>query len=333
MSRRLQNIYLRKISRFFERLDSKEVLIFLFFVGLTLLFWMTQTMQDEFEVEYKIPIEITGLPESAMVTSELPEYISVMVKDRGTTLITRRQSGGFLPIIIDYKDYTLERGAFFVPVGTIVESAKRQMPPTHQILSVFPDGFPVYVSMGDSKTLEVELIGRFVPSLNCAISGEVKVQPNRITLFGPKSMLDSIDRISTEYVEMHNLSDTVTMKVKLNPIRGVKYETDEVEIFIPVEEFTEKTLLLPVIGKNVPRELRLRTFPPQVKISFFVGLSKFSNVTDTSFILSVDSRYLADHPTAQTIPVSIERSPEYVSNVRIEPDSVEFVFEEVYTYD
>ncbi|GAB1359680.1 YbbR-like domain-containing protein [Porphyromonadaceae bacterium] len=294
---------------------------------------MTQTMQDEFEVEYKIPIEITGLPESAMITSELPEHISVMVKDKGTTLFARRQSGGFTPISINYKDYTLERGAFFVPAVTIVESVKKQLPPTHQIVSIFPEGISVYVSTGDSKELEVGLAGQFVPSLNCVISGEVKIQPNRITLFGPKSMLDSIEQVMTEYVEIHNLTDTVTMKVKLNPIKGVKFEIDEVNVFIPVEEFTEKSLVLPVIGRNVPRELRLRTFPPQVKISFFVGLSKFSNVTDTSFILSVDSRYLADHPTAQTIPVYIERAPEYVSNVRIEPDSVEFVFEEVYTYD
>lgn len=333
MSRRLRNIYIRRISRFFERLDSKEVLIFLFFVGLSLLFWMTQTMQDEFEVEYRIPIEITGLPESAMVTSELPEHISVMVKDKGTALFARRQSGGFTPIEINYKDYTLERGAFFVPAGTIVESVKKQLPPTHQIVSIFPEGISVYVSTGDSKELEVGLAGQFVPSLNCVISGEVKIKPNRITLFGPKSMLDSIEQVMTEYVEIHNLTDTVTMKVKLNPIKGVKFEVEEVDLFIPVEEFTEKSLVLPVIGRNVPRELRLRTFPPQVKISFFVGLSKFSNVTDTSFVLSVDSRYLADHPTAQTIPVYVERSPEYVSNVRIEPDSVEFVFEEVYTYD
>lgn len=333
MSRRLRNIYLRKISRFFERLDSKEVLIFLSFVALSLLFWMTQTMQDEFEVEYKFPVEITGLPESAMITSELPEYISVMVKDKGTTLFTRQQSGGFPPIVIDYKDYFLEKGSFFVPTATIIESVKKQLPPTHQIVSVFPEGITVYVSTGDSKELDVEFAGQFVPSLNCVISGEIKVQPNRITLFGPKSMLDSIKHVSTEYVEIHNLTDTVTMKVKLNPIRGVKYEVNEVQLFIPVEEFTEKSLVLPVIGRNVPRELRLRTFPPQVKISFFVGLSKFSTVTDTSFVLSVDSRYLADHPTAQTIPVYLERSPESVSNVRIEPDSVEFVFEEVYTYD
>lgn len=333
MSRRLRNIYLRKISRFFDRLDSKEVLIFLFFVGLSLLFWMTQTMQDEFEVEYKVPIEIIGLPESTMVTSEFPKYISVMVKDKGTTLFARRQTGGFTPIVIDYKDYTLERGAFFVPANTIIESVKRQFPPTHQIVSIFPEGIPVYVSSGDSKELEVDLVGQFIPSLNCVISGEIKIQPNRITLFGPRSILDSIKQVTTEYVEMHNLTDTVTMKVKLNSIRGVKYEVDEVQLFIPVEEFTEKSLVLPMIGKNVPRELRLRTFPPQVKISFFVGLSKFSTVTDTSFVLSVDSRYLVDHPTAQTFPVYVERSPEYVSNVRIEPDSVEFVFEEVYTYD
>ena len=47
----------------------------------------------------------------------------------------------------------------------------------------------------------------------------------------------------------------------MQPIEGVRYEPEEVKVNIPVEEYTEKRLTLPIQCDSVPDNYILRMFP------------------------------------------------------------------------
>ena len=80
-------ILVRKIRNFLLSAKSREFLIFLFFVFVSLCFWFLQTMKTRNQTEFKIPVRLKNVPKEVVMTSELPDEIRVKVEDRGTVLL------------------------------------------------------------------------------------------------------------------------------------------------------------------------------------------------------------------------------------------------------
>ena len=77
----------RKIRIFLLRKESREFLIFLFFVFVSASFWLLQTLDDHYETEFSVPIKLKNVPQDVVITSDLPSDLRVTVGDRGTVLI------------------------------------------------------------------------------------------------------------------------------------------------------------------------------------------------------------------------------------------------------
>ena len=75
---------LEKIRNFMLSDKSREFLIFLFFAFVSFCFWLLQVLNDDYETELSIPVKMKNVPESVVMTSELPTELRFGVKDRGT---------------------------------------------------------------------------------------------------------------------------------------------------------------------------------------------------------------------------------------------------------
>ena len=58
------------IKDFFFSKANKEVLIFVFFLALSGIFWLFITLNETYEKEFAIPISVTGIPKNAVLTSD-----------------------------------------------------------------------------------------------------------------------------------------------------------------------------------------------------------------------------------------------------------------------
>ena len=87
--RNIRIYYLRtleKIRSFLLSRNSREFLIFLFFVFVSFCFWLLQILNDDYETEFSIPLRMKNVPNNVVLTSELPSELKIGVKDRGTVL-------------------------------------------------------------------------------------------------------------------------------------------------------------------------------------------------------------------------------------------------------
>ena len=85
--RNIRIYYLRtleKIRSFLLSRNSREFLIFLFFVFVSFCFWLLQILNDDYETEFSIPLRMKNVPNNVVLTSELPSELKIGVKDRGT---------------------------------------------------------------------------------------------------------------------------------------------------------------------------------------------------------------------------------------------------------
>ena len=77
----------KKIKDFLLSDKSREFLIFLFFFLIAGGFWLLQTLNNDYEAEFSIPVRMKDLPNNVVLTSEPPSELRVRVKDKGTVLL------------------------------------------------------------------------------------------------------------------------------------------------------------------------------------------------------------------------------------------------------
>ena len=97
---------LERIRSFLLSRNSREFLIFLFFVFVSFCFWLLQVLNDDYETEFSIPLRLKNVPSDVVLTSELPDELRIGVKDRGTVLANYMLGQTFYPIVVDSKPAT-----------------------------------------------------------------------------------------------------------------------------------------------------------------------------------------------------------------------------------
>ena len=83
---------------------SREFFIFLFFFFVAGGFWLLQTLNNDYETEFSVPVRLRNVPENVVVTSEPVSKLRVRVKDKGTALLNYMLGKSFYPINIDFKE-------------------------------------------------------------------------------------------------------------------------------------------------------------------------------------------------------------------------------------
>ena len=77
----------RRIKDFLLSDTSREFLIFLFFFLIASGFWLIQTLNNDYEKEFSIPVQMKNVPNDVVLTSEPSSELRVKVRDKGTVLL------------------------------------------------------------------------------------------------------------------------------------------------------------------------------------------------------------------------------------------------------
>lgn len=169
--------------------------------------------------------------------------------------------------------------------------------------------------------------GQWVPAVNiiCRIRF---LNRTRFWLMHRKGYWDTITAAYTQPVKQENVSDTLRQQVSLLARRGVKFVPASIEMILPVDIYTEKTVEVPLHGVNFPADKVLRAFPSKVQVTFQVGLSRFREITADDFHINVSYEELlclgSDKYT-----VKLRNIPDGVKQVRFNPEQVDFLIEQI----
>ena len=104
--------------------------------------------------------------------------------------------------------------------------------------------------------------------------------------FSPDSILikvlDSDTAVHRAVVDAGQImlsSDTLMRTVALKRDAGVVYSQDEVQMTVLSQQYTEKSLEIPITGVNFPDYLVLKSFPSRASVTFWVKMSEYDLVT------------------------------------------------------
>ncbi len=287
-----------------------------------------QTLNSDYEAEFSIPVRLKGVPNNVVITSEPSSELRVKVKDRGTVLLNYMLGKSFFPVNLDFADYSGRDNHVRIYASEFEKKIMSQLNVSTRLLSVKPDTLEYIYSTGKSKQVPVKMRGTVTASRQYYISDTI-YSPDSVLVYAPANILDTITTAYTQKVELNDIADTLTYHVSLVGVKGAKFVPGAVDLTLPVDIYTEKTVEVPLHGVNFPADKVLRTFPSKVQITFKIGLGRFDKVDAGNFMINVSYEELLKLGSNK-YTVKLKSVPRDVSHIiRIVPEKVDFLIEQV----
>lgn len=328
--RNIKRTYLnitRKTKNFLLSKKSREFFVFLFFFLIAGGFWLLQTLNNDYEAEFSIPVRLKGIPNNTVITSEPASELRIKVKDKGTVLLNYMLGKSFYPVTIDFPDYKANNNHVRIYATEFEKKILSQLNVSTQLISMKPDTLEYFYSTGESKRVPVKLRGNVSAGRQYYLSDTI-FNPDSVLVYAPEKVLDTINVAYTRPVKIENISDTLKRQVLLATQKGVKFIPASIEMILPVDVYTEKTVEVSLVGVNFPADKVLRAFPSKVQVTFQVGLSRFRQINAEDFHINVPYEELL-RLGSDKYPVKLTYMPQGVSQVRIHPEQVDFLIEQV----
>ena len=252
------------VSDFVFSNTNRDFLVFLFFLGLSGIFWLSLTLNETYEREFSIPVSVVDIPKNAVLTSDEVDTIKMTIRDKGIVLVAYQYGDYLNRLRIPFKNYTRNNGSGSVPASELQKLVYQNLVSSSKITACKPDKLEFFYNYGTHKKVPVRWSGRVIPEELYFIS-RVDYSPDSVTVYASDEKLDSINIIYTETLNYANFRDTLSITCHLAKLKGVKVVPDRVKINFYTDVLTEENIEgVPIQGINLPEGKVLRTFPAKV---------------------------------------------------------------------
>ncbi len=317
----------RKTKDFLLSEKSREFFVFLFFFLVAAGFWLLQTLNNDYEMEFAIPVRLKGVPDHIVLTSEPVSNLHVRVRDKGTVLMNYVLGKRFYPITLDFADYEKTDNRVSVDASQFEKMVRGELKASTKLVSMQPDTLEYIYASGQSKRVPVRLQGSVEAGGQYYLS-DTLFTPDSVQVYAPAYLLDTVTAAYTVPLKIEDISDTLRRNVGLSSAHGVKFVPASVDMMLPVDIYTEKSVEVPVRGVNFPAGKVLRTFPANIQVTFQVGMSRFRQVGAENLHIYVSYEELLKSGSDK-YTVRLKSIPKGVSRVRYNPPQVDFLIEQV----
>ena len=240
------------IKEFLFTKTSKEFLIFLFFLALSGIFWLSLTLNETYEREFSVPVSVVGVPKNAVLTSDEVDTVRVTIRDKGIMLVFYKYGDALKHIELPFRNYTHNNGTGQIPASEIQKRIYQNLVSSSKITAIKPEKMEFFYNYGTKKQVPVRWSGRVIPEELYFIS-KVSYEPDSVTIYASQEKLDSINMVYTEQLNYANFRDTLIIDCNLAKLKGVKTVPDHIRIKFFTDVLTEERISnIPIVGINMP---------------------------------------------------------------------------------
>lgn len=313
----------QKIKSFFKR---KKVNVFLLFMLLALLFSILTKLSKDYTKTITFKIQPTNIPEDKLIISDSTHVLKIDLRTYGFKLLRYYFKKPTLKINIEnlYKNDThyiwTQRKAFSEVVSQFDSNVK--------IENINPDSLKLRYGTNSVKKVPVILNTNlsFVEGFN--VVGDFTIQPDSIRVIGPNVLIDEITSISTNKITINDIKSDIDKTIKLNLIdnRQLRFSNEDIQLKAVVDKFTEGTVNVPVIVKNVPEHINLKIYPKVIPVIFYSSLANFKTISNSNFIVACD--YSKREVDKTYLTPELVQQPEQIKTAKLSIKKVEFIITE-----
>jgi len=323
MSNHLKELFFQLIALL--KIERSHLSIFLFLIGLSSVFWMLTVLSKEYTSTITSKVVFENYPTDKLLIDENDVVLQMQVKAPGFALLAH-QFNFFSTIPLNVENFMTKRKGinweYFWIGDQSLSEVQESLPNNIQLLHVQPNRIELIFGEKTQKIIPISLKSDLSFEQLFRQKGLIQLQPDHITVSGPKAVIDAIESVSTQELNLQNLDKSTQGKISLEASRHqeVSYSADEIGYLLNVEQFTEGKVIIPIKATDVPRGYELKLFPEEVSVHYVVSLDDFDLVDKQMFEAQVN--YDAEKVR---LSVKLKKEPEFVENIRIRPAKVECI--------
>ena len=302
---------------------GKNLLVFAVFLCISALLWLVLTINQEEQFDLRMPVKITHVPDSVTLVNPGPEAVNVSLSTKGTELL--RYSLGAMPTMkIDFRAYRSPDGIHLSSAD--LKALARSATGGAAVSLVYPDSITISYTTHPGYRVPVKADYKVTPGPKSAIVGRPSLAVDSALVFMPggKSLPYNFDAVTTEPVKIDNLDETTTRRVKLVGPKGSRVIPDSTEITFYAEPLIIKSRKVVIEPVNVPRDIKLITFPAQIEVFYMVPMSTYT-ASDPHFRVLADYRRIRS--SSKMMKLRLVDVPADLQNVHLSSDSAEYIIE------
>ena len=315
---------LKKIGDSILKLFRGDFLVFLLFLCITFFFWWSQTMSQDYETVMKLPVRVTGIPDDVRVTMPAASQISVSLSGKGSALKKSGRRGGKHVLQVNSGTFNMSQGHASLSTQRLRDSVSALLPVNVSIREIEPDSLVFQYALQRSVMLPVTFDGT-TESQDQFFLERIEFQPDSIQA---KVLLsDTVAHsVLADAGHISLSSDTTVLTVPVKAVPGVLFSASEVRMTVIAQQYTEKSIEVPITGVNFPEHLSLKSFPSKAVVLVWVKMSEYDKVSAKDFQVVVDYNDVAGRDGSKAV-LRIFSQPANVRNVRLQTRTVDYLME------
>jgi len=289
---------------------------------LAALAWLFTTLSNPYNYTVKRVLNYKNAPQKRAFHSLQSDTVDVTVQGNGWQMLFSKMNDDNIPITVDLQ--SLDNANYVVLSSQLKQINDKDV--NHPITAINPDTLYFDFSNRMVKRVPVRLLTSIKYQQQFAQSNNTMLSPAYVTLTGPVSRLSKINEWNTDSLVAENVNETIKTRVDLQPVSegNMSIYPKSVSVVLPVDEFTEKTLEIPVKLINNHDYYSIKVFPQKVRVTFVTSLKKYAE-TDEDFFEAESDLDLWRLQGYNTLPVKLTRFPPFCKIVSIDPQNIDFI--------
>ena len=290
-------------------------------IGIAFVFWVLVKLSQTYPTVKPVMLNIE-MPEDKCLLLMPPSDVEAELRGTGWDLMLEHFYHSRIPVFISMLDNTslyLNQNR----MRTEIRSSLRFS--AIDVLSVNYENLEIELDQKVSKRVPVVLEKDLQFSPGNQLRQVPTLSPDSITLTGHAKVIDSLVFWPTNTLSLTDVKSSTSVSVPLEMAPpALQLGVDQIKVDLEVEQFTEKTIYIPVTINHVPEGDSLKVFPDKIQLTCQVGLSRYNEVMYQDFEIQADLKDVPLQEGKNTVPVKLIKFPLFVKGVKLERQSVEF---------
>jgi len=309
-------------SHLLSSIKSKKINVFLLFLLSAFIILIFNKLSKDYTNTIVFTIKKEHVPLEHVILNDSTNVLAITLKTHGFKWLNYYMSKP--EVKIDFSKDVYRKDSVYVWHKSIKYLANTQFEDQVELLNIAPDTLYFKYGVNLKKKVPVKLKSNIDFALGYDISGDYKLKPDSVTVIGPDVLVSKLEFIETKEITLADVKTNIIKNLGLNTVNksNLIFSTELVTLNAKVEKFTEGKLKVPVEVINIPEGLKIKYFPKEISVSYYVSLSHFNSVTVKDFKVVCDYNNVVKTSTLIPELVSI---PEQVKNAKINQQLIEFI--------
>jgi YbbR domain-containing protein len=303
--------------------ERRRVSAFFTCLMLAIFAWIFIVLSNPYKYSVKAVLVFKNAPQKRAFHSLQPDTVNINLTGSGWDMLFSKMNAGNRSIPVDLSP--LENKSYVV-LNSQLDQINSRKEFDQQITGFNPDTLYFDFSNRKVKRVPVKVLTAIRYEHQFSQSGNITINPAYVVITGPEKVIDKITEWSSDTLKLDSVSEAVKTQVNLRPVNegNMSVYPKNVQVSVPVDEFTEKSLLVTVKLINNRGYDNVKIFPQKVKVTFTTPLNRYAEIDEDFFEATADLD-LWRLRNYKILPVAIKKVPQYCRVVKIEPANVDFI--------